>query len=70
MGYDGRSEFKLKLAGSLVQGLPFIHRGVDADDLPATTVAPRTGGRLQPLLREMKNHCGPRTCWRPWWPRP
>jgi RpiR family carbohydrate utilization transcriptional regulator len=32
MGYDGLSDFKLKLAGSVSEGVPFIHRSVDADD--------------------------------------
>jgi RpiR family transcriptional regulator, carbohydrate utilization regulator len=32
MGYDGISDFKLKLAGSVSEGVPFIHRSVDADD--------------------------------------
>ncbi len=31
-GYDGLSDFKLKLAGSVCEGVPFIHRSVDADD--------------------------------------
>ncbi len=32
MGYDGLSDFKLKLAGSVSEGVPFIHRSVDLDD--------------------------------------
>ena len=32
MGYDGLSDFKLKLAGSVSEGVPFIHRSVDPDD--------------------------------------
>jgi RpiR family carbohydrate utilization transcriptional regulator len=32
VGYDGLSDFKLKLAGSVSEGVPFIHRSVDADD--------------------------------------
>ena len=35
MGYDGLSDFKLKLAGSVSEGVPFIHRSVDADDKAA-----------------------------------
>jgi RpiR family transcriptional regulator, carbohydrate utilization regulator len=35
MGYDGLSDFKLKLAGSVSEGVPFIHRSVDADDKTA-----------------------------------
>ncbi|MBP6645769.1 MAG: SIS domain-containing protein [Burkholderiaceae bacterium] len=32
IGYDGLSDFKLKLAGSVSEGVPFIHRSVDMDD--------------------------------------
>ena len=32
VGYDGLSDFKLKLAGSVSEGVPFIHRSVDTDD--------------------------------------
>ena len=32
MGYDGLTDFKRKLAGSVSEGVPFIHRSVDADD--------------------------------------
>lgn len=32
MGYDGLSDFKLKLAGTVSEGVPFIHRSVDVDD--------------------------------------
>ena len=31
VGYDGLSDFKLKLAGSVSEGVPFIHRSVDVD---------------------------------------
>ena len=32
MGYDGLVDFKLKLAGTVSEGVPFIHRSVDTDD--------------------------------------
>lgn len=32
MGYDGLSDFKLKLVGTVSEGVPFIHRSVDIDD--------------------------------------
>lgn len=32
VGYDGLADFKLKLAGSVSEGVPFIHRAVDMDD--------------------------------------
>lgn len=32
VGYDGLVDFKRKLAGTVSEGVPFIHRSVDADD--------------------------------------
>jgi RpiR family carbohydrate utilization transcriptional regulator len=32
VGYDGLADFKLKLAGAVNEGVPFIHRAVDEDD--------------------------------------
>ena len=32
MGYDGLTDFKLKLVGTVSEGVPFIHRSVDPDD--------------------------------------
>lgn len=32
LGYDGLADFKLKLAGNVAEGVPFVHRSVDADD--------------------------------------
>ena len=32
IGYDGLADFKLKLAGSVSEGVPFVHRSVDTDD--------------------------------------
>ena len=32
MGYDGLSDFKLKLMGTVSEGVPYIHRSVDVDD--------------------------------------
>jgi RpiR family carbohydrate utilization transcriptional regulator len=39
MGYDGLSDFKLKLAGTVSEGVPFIHRNVDADDKTGDVLA-------------------------------
>ena len=35
MGYDGLADFKLKLAGNVAEGVPFVHRSVDVDDKTA-----------------------------------
>ncbi len=32
VGYDGLTDFKRKLVGSVSEGVPFIHRSVDVDD--------------------------------------
>ena len=32
VGYGGLSDFKLKLAGNVSEGVPFVHRAVDDDD--------------------------------------
>ena len=32
MGYEGLADFKRKLADSAHEGVPYIHRSVDADD--------------------------------------
>ena len=38
VGYDGLSDFKLKLAGSVSEGVPFVHRSVDVDDKTSDVV--------------------------------
>jgi RpiR family carbohydrate utilization transcriptional regulator len=38
VGYDGLVDFKLKLAGSVSEGVPFVHRSVDADDKTSDVV--------------------------------
>lgn len=35
MGYDGLADFKLKLAGNVAEGVPYVHRSVDVDDKTA-----------------------------------
>lgn len=32
VGYDGLKDFKSRLRGSMKEGVPFIHRSIDADD--------------------------------------
>ena len=38
VGYDGLTDFKRKLAGSVNEGVPFVHRSVDEDDKSADIV--------------------------------
>ncbi len=38
VGYDGLADFKRKLAGTVNEGVPFVHRSVDEDDKPADLI--------------------------------
>jgi hypothetical protein len=38
VGYDGLADFKLKLAGTVNEGVPFVHRAVDEDDKPGDII--------------------------------
>jgi len=38
VGYDGLADFKLKLAGTVNEGVPFVHRAVAEDDRPGELV--------------------------------
>ncbi|MEY4711706.1 MAG: hypothetical protein RIS88_1156 [Pseudomonadota bacterium] len=51
VGYDGLSDFKLKLAGSLNEGVPFIHRSVDADDPPGHVLVKVVDNTVAALLK-------------------
>ncbi len=51
IGYDGLSDFKLKLAGSLNEGVPFIHRSVDADDPPGHVLVKVVDNTVAALLK-------------------
>ncbi|HVZ44289.1 MAG TPA: SIS domain-containing protein [Ramlibacter sp.] len=51
MGYDGLSDFKLKLAGSVSEGVPFIHRSVDADDRTGDVLVKVIDNIVAALLR-------------------
>jgi RpiR family carbohydrate utilization transcriptional regulator len=51
VGYDGLSDFKLKLAGSVSEGVPFIHRSVDADDKTADVAVKVIDNTLAAFLK-------------------
>jgi RpiR family transcriptional regulator, carbohydrate utilization regulator len=38
VGYDGLTDFKRKLAGSVNEGVPFVHRAVEEDDKPGDLI--------------------------------
>ncbi len=51
MGYDGLSDFKRKLAGAVNEGVPFIHRAVEADDAPADVLVKVIDNSVAALLK-------------------
>ena len=50
VGYDGLTDFKLKLAGSVNEGVPFVHRAVDEDDKPAELIVKVIDNAVAALL--------------------
>ncbi|MFM8737718.1 MAG: MurR/RpiR family transcriptional regulator [Betaproteobacteria bacterium] len=51
VGYDGLADFKLKLAGTVNEGVPFVHRAVDEDDKPHDIVVKVIDNAVSALLR-------------------
>ena len=51
VGYDGLADFKLKLAGSVNEGVPFVHRAVDEDDQPGDIVVKVIDNAVSALLK-------------------
>jgi RpiR family carbohydrate utilization transcriptional regulator len=51
VGYDGLADFKLKLAGTVNEGVPFVHRSVDEDDKPADLVVKVIDNAVSALLK-------------------
>lgn len=51
VGYDGLADFKRKLAGSVNEGVPFVHRSVDEDDKPGDIVVKLIDNAVAALLR-------------------
>lgn len=50
VGYDGLADFKLKLAGSVNEGVPFVHRAVDEDDKPGDLIVKVIDNAVAALL--------------------
>ncbi|HEX4857100.1 MAG TPA: MurR/RpiR family transcriptional regulator [Limnobacter sp.] len=50
LGYEGLSDFKLKLAASLNEGVPFIHQSVQAGDTGATLIHKVLDNTIHTLL--------------------
>ena len=51
IGYDGLADFKLKLAGSVNEGVPFVHRAVDEDDKAGDITVKVLDNAVAALLR-------------------
>ena len=51
VGYDGLTDFKRKLAGSVNEGVPFVHRAVDADDKSADIIVKVIDNAVSALLK-------------------
>ncbi|MFO1326465.1 MAG: SIS domain-containing protein [Rubrivivax sp.] len=51
VGYDGLADFKLKLAGNVNEGVPFVHRAVEEDDKPGDLVVKVVDNAVAALLR-------------------
>jgi RpiR family carbohydrate utilization transcriptional regulator len=59
VGYDGLADFKLKLAGSVNEGVPFVHRSVDEDDKPADLIVKVIDNAVSALLRFRNDAASP-----------
>ncbi len=51
VGYDGLADFKLKLAGVVNEGVPFVHRAVDEDDKPGDIIVKVIDNAVSALLK-------------------
>jgi RpiR family carbohydrate utilization transcriptional regulator len=51
IGYDGLADFKRKLAGSVNEGVPFVHRAVDEDDKAGDIVVKVIDNAVAAMLR-------------------
>lgn len=51
VGYDGLADFKLKLAGYTMEGVPFVHRSVDEDDKASDLIVKVIDNSVSALLK-------------------
>ncbi|MCA6218728.1 SIS domain-containing protein [Ideonella sp. B7] len=51
VGYDGLVDFKLKLAGTVNEGVPFVHRAVDEDDRAAELIIKVVDNAVSALMK-------------------
>jgi len=58
VGYDGLADFKLKLAGTVNEGVPFVHRSVDEDDGPSELIVKVIDNAVSAMLKYRNNAAG------------
>ena len=58
VGYDGLTDFKRKLAGSVNEGVPFVHRAVDEDDKSTDIIVKVIDNAVSALLRYRNDAAG------------
>ena len=58
VGYDGLADFKLKLAGAVNEGVPFVHRAVDEDDKAGDIVVKVIDNAVSAMLKYRNNAAG------------
>jgi len=51
VGYDGLTDFKRKLAGTVNEGVPFVHRAVDEDDKSGDIIVKVIDNAVSALLK-------------------
>src|ERR1700710_3082408 len=57
VGYDGLADFKLKLAGTVNEGVPFVHRSVE-DDGPGELIVKVIDNAVSAMLKYRNNAQG------------
>ncbi|MEK8045422.1 MAG: transcriptional regulator [Burkholderiales bacterium PBB6] len=58
VGYDGLADFKLKLAGVVNEGVPFVHRAVDEDDKPSDIIVKVIDNAVAAMLKYRNDATG------------
>ena len=58
VGYDGLTDFKLKLAGTVNEGVPFVHRAVDEDDKPGDIIVKVIDNAVAAMLKYRNDATG------------
>jgi len=58
VGYDGLADFKLKLAGTVNEGVPYVHRSVDEDDKPGVLIVKVIDNAVAAMLKYRNSATG------------